>query len=324
MMATTQFAQGALVDAIALLMKRRANTTDAAEKDQISVSIGTLDGLLQDMDQASLLDAANDVTSATVELEKVVGSARLGPFDTYLADIQNILQRLQTTLGQMHASEALPPAPDVPQASVHADVVQAAAPAAVPGAPGKSTAFADLKAEYEAYFNACLPNDDRKANVQHYISQLTRFKDVYKSVGDGLGIPWCFVGIVHGLECGFNFNEHLHNGDPLTARTVHVPAGRPAAGAPPFTWRESAIDAMVFEHYANEADWSIPRILYRFERYNGMGYRALGVPTPYLWSFSNLYKQGKFSSDGHFDATAISQQCGAGVMLKVLQTNGLL
>jgi len=39
-----------------------------------------------------------------------------------------------------------------------------------------------------------------------------------------------------------SFKLHLHNGDPLTARTVNVPKGRPKTGQPPFAWGISAKD----------------------------------------------------------------------------------
>lgn len=64
-------------------------------------------------------------------------------------------------------------------------------------------------------------------------------------------------------------------------------------------------------------------MLYLLEAYNGFGYRSQFVPTPYLWSFSNLYSAGKFVADGKFDATAVSKQCGAAVMMRVLQERGL-
>ena len=63
-------------------------------------------------------------------------------------------------------------------------------------------------------------------------------------------------------------------------------------------------------------DWSIPGILYQFELYNGMGYRRRGINSPYVWSFSNNYSKGKFTSDGIYDPNAISKQCGAGVILR--------
>ena len=31
------------------------------------------------------------------------------------------------------------------------------------------------------------------------------------------------INRIHDLEASRNFNAHLHNGDPLTHRTVHVP-----------------------------------------------------------------------------------------------------
>jgi lysozyme family protein len=125
---------------------------------------------------------------------------------------------------------------------------------------------------------------------------------------------------VHGLEGNFNFETHLHNGDPLTARTVQVPKGRPVAGEPPFKWEESAEDALRLKGFDKETDWSIPAMLYRFERYNGMGYRQFQLPSPYLWSFSDLYEKGKYASDGKFDPALVSKQCRAAVMLKTLQT----
>jgi lysozyme family protein len=115
----------------------------------------------------------------------------------------------------------------------------------------------------------------------------------------------------------------LHNGDyPLTARTRQVPAGRPLKWLPPTDWESSALDAMRLLGFTGQSDWSLERTLYRLEVYNGLGYRGLGVLTPYLWSFSNHYDRGKYVADGKFSATARSQQCGAAVMLKLLQDAG--
>jgi lysozyme family protein len=57
-------------------------------------------------------------------------------------------------------------------------------------------------------------------------------------------VPWELIAALHEREAGGSFKGHLHNGDPLTGRTYHVPAGRPAKGSPPFTWEASAIDAL--------------------------------------------------------------------------------
>ena len=65
-------------------------------------------------------------------------------------------------------------------------------------------------------------------------------------------------------------------------------------------------------------------LLHRIEAFNGFGYRRAGRVTPYLWSFSSLYGRGKFVADGRFDPKARSQQCGAAVMLKLLESAGEL
>jgi len=184
----------------------------------------------------------------------------------------------------------------------------------------------DLRQEYQNLFNTCVVNPARLALVNGVVSRIAPGRSRYQAVGDPLGIPWYFIGLVHNLEASLNFNCHLHNGDPLTARTVHVPAGRPPAsvGDPPFTWEQSATDALQFQGFANESDWSLPHILYRLEAYNGFGYRRHGVPTPYLWSFSNHYTRGKFVADGVFDADAVSNQCGAAVVLSQMVHSGLV
>ncbi|RFZ92279.1 hypothetical protein D0C36_12630 [Mucilaginibacter conchicola] len=138
-------------------------------------------------------------------------------------------------------------------------------------------------------------------------------------------VPWYFIACVHYMECSFSFKKHLHNGDPLTGYTVHVPAHRPKVGhPPPFTFEESAVDAIKFMKYDQVTNWSLPYILLKLEGYNGFGYNARGVKTPYLWSFSNHYVKGKYVSDGKFDADAVSSQMGAAVILKRMEDRALI
>jgi lysozyme family protein len=183
----------------------------------------------------------------------------------------------------------------------------------------------DLRQQYQSLFNSCVVNTARQGAVNGIIARIMPNQGRYQSVADPLGIPWFFVAVIHNMECGLNFNSHLHNGDPLTARTVHVPAGRPP-GQPPFTWEQSATDALTVEGFSNKSDWSLPTILYRLEAYNGFGYRNRTPPinTPYLWSFSNQYTSGKFVADRQFDPNAVSMQCGAAVILFQMQQNGIV
>jgi lysozyme family protein len=140
------------------------------------------------------------------------------------------------------------------------------------------------------------------------------------------GMPWWWVACAHSLESGMSWTRHLHNGDPLTARTVHVPAGRPAAGRPPFTWEASARDALTMPPHSlhRVPAWTIERALYELERYNGFGYVKKRVNSPYLWSFTTLYASGKYVADGRYDPAAVSQQCGAVAIMKALDELGAL
>jgi lysozyme family protein len=142
---------------------------------------------------------------------------------------------------------------------------------------------------------------------------------------NGSGVPWYFIACVHYLECSFSFKKHLHNGDPLTGYTVHVPAHRPKVGhAPPFTFEESAVDAIKLMKYDHVTNWSLPFILLKLEGYNGFGYNRKGIRTPYLWSYSNHYTKGKYVKDGVYDANAVSSQLGAAVILKRMEQRALI
>lgn len=151
-----------------------------------------------------------------------------------------------------------------------------------------------------------------QANRRRYESVITQgFTVAWK-------IPWYVVGVIHSMESSLNFNRHLHNGDPLTARTVRVPAGRPVKGNPPFTWEHSAVDALELRGLDKVSDWSVPHMLLCIEGYNGFGYQRRGINTPYLWAGSNQYTGGMYVSDGKYDPAAVSHEIGAALLLKQL------
>jgi len=179
-----------------------------------------------------------------------------------------------------------------------------------------------LREEYQQLFDTCQIQPEKLGEVNWVVNRLTRdeARTRYEEVGTELDIPWHFIGIIHAMEASLRFDRHLHNGDALTGRTVRVPAGRPEAGDPPFTWQESAVDALVYHDFHQWSDWSIAGMLYKWESYNGFGYRLrnTGVNTPYLWSFSNHYTKGKFVEDGKYDPDAVSKQCGAAIILRRL------
>jgi len=175
-----------------------------------------------------------------------------------------------------------------------------------------------LRREYGHLWQTCQVRPARMTEVDGLVDRMAEHKKRYRQAGKPNGVPWHIVAVIHMLEGSGSFTTHLHNGDPLTARTVHVPKGRPRQGSPPFTWEESASDALVSDGLSRWTDWSLSGALFVLERFNGFGYRksTIDIPTPYLWSFSNHYSRGKFVQDGVFSATAVSKQCGAAVLLK--------
>jgi lysozyme family protein len=177
----------------------------------------------------------------------------------------------------------------------------------------------ELRFDYERKFDTCAVHENRQVALEEEIAIIAKGKVRYEAVGTSLLIPWQWIGCIHMLEARCNFACHLHNGDPLTARTVHAPAGRPASGEPPFYWHTSALDALVIRGLTDRpGGWDIAIMLYEAERWNGFGYRNRLVPSPYLWAGSNHYEKGKFRSDHTWDPDAVSKQIGFGVLLKRL------
>src|SRR5450432_1043632 len=131
----------------------------------------------------------------------------------------------------------------------------------------------ELRTEYQNLFDTCQTRPETQGEINLLAAKIINNRDRYEAVGTPLSIPWHFIGVIHNMESSLRFDRHLHNGDPLTARTVHVPAGRPAGGDPPFTWEASATDALKFQGLDKVTDWSFPALLYQLEKYNGFGYR---------------------------------------------------
>jgi len=182
-----------------------------------------------------------------------------------------------------------------------------------------------LRAKYQILFDTCSVRPERVAEVEAMAKFIATNRASYDTVSARTDVPWFFIGTLHCMECDPpRFKKHLHNGDPLGARTVQEPVGRPKVWNPPNDWETSAEDALRSEGFAHVSDWSLPAILYRMERFNGFGYRNLPVPieTPYLWSFSQHYTRGKFVKDKVFSPAAVSQQCGAAVILRRLAERG--
>lgn len=179
--------------------------------------------------------------------------------------------------------------------------------------------------------------------IDKMMDKFLPYRSKYEAVANqlGNGIPWWFIMLCHIMEAGGKdepFKYHLHCGDSLNGRTVNVPKGRPIQNpgngknppsfANPYSWEESAIDALKFMNYDKNTDWNIDSILYLLEKYNGFGYRYRKINTPYLWSYTNHYGTapniGKFVADRKFDSSAISKQSGCAAIMLRMKDKGIL
>lgn len=182
--------------------------------------------------------------------------------------------------------------------------------------------FDALRDDYALLWRTMAIRPEKLSLADRIARKILANRERYRAVEQKTNVPWFMIGAIHALECGLSFAGHLHNGDPLTARTRQVPQGRPALGEPPFRWEQSALDALSMPPHSLHriGAWTIERIAYELEKYNGFGYRRFhpGVKSPYLWSYSNHYTAGKYVADGQWSSGAVSTQCGAMVLIKRL------
>ena len=97
-----------------------------------------------------------------------------------------------------------------------------------------AAAFEDVAGEYRQLWANCILRNDQLTAVDSAIRQITRAESRarYDAVAALRSVPWWFVAALHMRESGLRFACHLHNGDPLTKPTVHVPKGRPQGSGP--------------------------------------------------------------------------------------------
>lgn len=156
---------------------------------------------------------------------------------------------------------------------------------------------------------------DFSAIARHLVAP--HAKERYQAVSAKTGVPWAAIALIHERESSQDWTGSLAQGDPWNRVSVHVPAGR----GPFSSWEEAAIDALVncAPYAARNTDWSIGGTLTKLEQYNGLGYAARGVSSPYVWSGTDQYRSGKYVRDGVYDPNAVDRQPGcAGLLLAMM------
>jgi len=143
-------------------------------------------------------------------------------------------------------------------------------------------------------------------------------KSRYMGVELETDVPWMLIAALHMREASFDWDTYLGNGQPLDQVTTWVPEGR----GPFDTWEDGAIDALQYDGLDEVIDWRLEKMLFNAEAYNGAGYHNKGLPSPYIWSLTNIQEPGKYTSDGNFDPNHYDTQPGcAGLLYAINKLN---
>ena len=181
--------------------------------------------------------------------------------------------------------------------------------------------YESLKSGYESNWANLQIRPARLAEANATARKAINAKATYQQVERLTGVPWCFVALCHYRESNFDFDTYLGNGESLHRVTSLVPKGR----GPFASFVEGAVDALRIQNFVGAQDWCIARTLYRLECFNGLGYHAKGVNSPYLYGGSTLYgpteaRAGKFVADHVFDPNHVDSQLGTAVILHAMMS----
>ncbi len=143
---------------------------------------------------------------------------------------------------------------------------------------------------------------------------ILRFKDRYAAVERVTSVPWYWIGPTHVRESDMDWNASLAQGDPWRRVSIHVPAGR----GPFASWEAAAIDALQLDGLTRVIDFRLEKLIYFWEQFNGWGYFAHHVSSPYVWGGTSIQQAGKYVADGRWSASAWDKQLGCAAMLKKL------
>lgn len=146
---------------------------------------------------------------------------------------------------------------------------------------------------------------------------------IYARIAQNFQIKWWqVIGVLHYMECNFDFTKHLANGDPISADTIHRPEGIMAPAMPPYSFEECAYAALrsFKQGWGTLSILDLPSAFLFFDQWNGLGeWKLTETPgLPYLFSGTTFYKQGKYRTDGVWDPELVSKQVGVAAICRAL------
>ncbi len=160
--------------------------------------------------------------------------------------------------------------------------------------------------------------------IKQFKEAYEKNKSRYVSLAKQMDIPPELLAVIHYRENSDDymkggFNVYLHNGDPLGQPTVSVPYNKLF-----YDFDKAALDAIsekadAINKFAITYDTQdMAALLCFLETYNGRGYYLNNRINPYLYSGTNIYVSGKYTSDHHYDPNEVDNQAGCYILLDAL------
>jgi lysozyme family protein len=176
--------------------------------------------------------------------------------------------------------------------------------------------------QYAKWWDAMTVRASRQKEFDALADKILAHKDRYQAIENRTGVPWYLIAVLHLRESSptfkgepaYNFNTYLGNGQSFHKRTTIVPKGR----GPFASFEDGAVDALRIDGLSTVQDWRLEKILYYCEIFNGAGYDAKGLPSPYVWGGTNIQRPGKYVRDGVFSRTTMDPQPGCAPILRSL------
>lgn len=156
-------------------------------------------------------------------------------------------------------------------------------------------------------------SSSQKNELKQFKKNYKKNENRYKKVEAETEMPAELVAAIHWRESSGDFSTYLHNGQKLGRVTTLVPKGIYFGTN---EWKEAAVDSLIREGCNSVDTNNINSLLDFAERFNGLGYRYKGIPSPYVWAGTDRYECGKYVDDGVFDPDYVDKQLGVAVMMK--------
>ena len=141
---------------------------------------------------------------------------------------------------------------------------------------------------YQSLWDHMKIRESKKGYIAVALQRILNYEQMYREAEKLTGVDWRITGILHYMESGCDIRKQILNGEYITRKTKKVPKGY----GPWDSFSESCVDA--YKRHPFVKGMTIAEILYRMERFNGLGYIKRGINSPYLWSYSNHYTKGKY------------------------------